>query len=89
MVTSKVREASNNVLRLCNFTHMKYSFAYLYPKVERDIKTTFKTGDFVKRKIAKETKSVITSVTKISKPLLSLPSTIQRLRLKHEFSTCC
>jgi hypothetical protein len=53
---------------------------YLLEQVERDIKTTFKTGDFVTRKIKKETKAVFSGVAEASKPFLALPSTVQRLR---------
>jgi hypothetical protein len=51
-------------------------------KVERDIKTTFKAGDFVSRKVSKETNNLFTGVAEISKPLLSLPATIKRLGLE-------
>ena len=48
-------------------------------KVERDIKTTFRTGEVISRTATKATEQVISSVVQASKPVLSLPSTIQKL----------
>lgn len=53
-------------------------------KVERDIKTTFKSTEFISRKVTKERNNFISGVTLISKPLLSLPSVIEKLRGKED-----
>lgn len=53
-------------------------------KVERDIKTTFKSSEFISRKVTKETSNFISGVTLISKPLLSLPAAIEKLRGKED-----
>ena len=48
-------------------------------KVERDIKTTFRTGEVISRTATKATEQVISTVVQASRPVLSLPSTIQKL----------
>ena len=56
----------------------------LTSKLERDIKTTFMTGDVVSRRAAKDTQRLVTGVSELSKPVLSLPSAIQRLGEKED-----
>lgn len=53
-------------------------------KVERDIKTTFKTSEFVTRKVTTESNKLWSDLTEKSKPLLSLPATIQKLRYNQD-----
>ena len=48
-------------------------------KVERDIKTTFRTGEVISRTVTKSTEQVLSSVMEVSRPVLMLPSAIQQL----------
>ena len=48
-------------------------------KVERDIKTTFRTGEVITRTVSKRTEQVLSSVMEVSRPVLMLPSAIQQL----------
>ena len=48
-------------------------------KVERDIKTTFRTGEVISRTVTKSTEQVLSSVMEASRPVLMLPSAIQQL----------